>query len=271
MPPPSTTRASSASVLGTGSPAKVRRKRRSHPASASRSVPGPSNSSCWTTRTRFMGRGSLARGPAARHPDAGSANERLPMGYNATPGGLMASLGKNFRLPEDVRPTRYRADLAPDLGQGRFDGRMDIELSLGRPRKEIVLHAIDLDLGRVEARTSGKTIAADRIDADPESQTVTLRFAEEIPKGSAVLDVAWQGKFSPGLRGLYRAGPVAVTQFEAADARRVFPCFDEPAFKARWAITVSRVPLEAAAISNGAVEKDEASGADRTVRFTETP
>ena len=55
----------------------------------------------------------------------------------------MASLGKNFRLPQDVRPTRYRADLAPDLGQGRFDGRMDIELSLARPRKEIVLHAIE--------------------------------------------------------------------------------------------------------------------------------
>src|SRR5256885_8718249 len=169
-------------------------------------------------------RGALACGPAARHPDAGSPNARLPMGYNATPGGPMA-LGKNFRLPQDVRPTRYRAELAPDLELGRFDGRMDIELSLARPRKEIVLHAIDLDLGRAEARASGKTIAADRIEADPESQTVTLRFAEEVPKGDAVVDLAWKGKFSPGLRGLYRAGPVAVTQFEAADARRLFPCF----------------------------------------------
>ena len=148
---------------------------------------------------------------------------------------------------------------------------MDIELSLGRARKEIVLHAIELDLGRAEARASGKTIAAERIEADAESQTVTLRFAEEIPKGSAVLDVAWKGKFSPGLRGLYRAGPVAVTQFEAADARRVFPCFDEPAFKARWSITVARVPAGAAAISNGPVEREELKGTDRTVRFAETP
>ena len=181
------------------------------------------------------------------------------------------ALGKNFRLPHDVRPTRYRAELAPDLGPDRFDGRMDIELSLGRARKEIVLHAIELDLGRAEARASGRTITAERIEADAESQTVTLRFAEEIPKGSAVLDVAWKGKFSPGLRGLYRAGPVAVTQFEAADARRVFPCFDEPAFKARWSITVSRVPAGAAAISNGPVEKEELKGTDRTVRFAETP
>jgi len=181
------------------------------------------------------------------------------------------ALGKNFRLSQDVRPTRYRAELAPDLGQGRFDGRMDIELSLARARKEIVLHAIELDLGRAEARASGKTIAAERIEADAESQTITLRFAEEIPKGGAVLDVAWKGKFSPGLRGLYRAGPVAVTQFEAADARRVFPCFDEPAFKARWSITLSGVPAGAAVISNGAVEKDDERGAGRTVRFAETP
>jgi puromycin-sensitive aminopeptidase len=180
-------------------------------------------------------------------------------------------LGKNFRLPPDVRPTRYRAELAPDLGEGRFDGRMDIELLLARGRKEIVLHGIELELGRVEARASGKTIPAERIEADAESQTVTLRFAEEIPKGDAVLEVAWKGRFSPGLRGLYRAGPVAVTQFEAADARRVFPCFDEPAFKARWAISVSRVPQGAAAISNGAVEKDDPQGTDRTVRFAETP
>src|SRR5207302_228234 len=111
---------------------------------------------------------------------------------------------------------------------------------------------------------------AQRIDADAESQTISLVFAEEIPKGTAVLDIAWQGKFTPGLRGLYRAGPVAVTQFEAADARRVFPCFDEPAFKARWSITVSRLPPGAAAISNGAVEKDEQKSGDRTVRFAET-
>src|SRR5438105_2828183 len=181
------------------------------------------------------------------------------------------ALGKNFRLPHDVRPTRYRAELAPDLGPDRFDGRMDIELSLGRARKEIVLHAIELDLGRAEARASGRTITAERIEADAESQTVTLRFAEEIPKGSAVLDVAWKGKFSPGLRGLYRAGPVAVTQFEAADARRVFPCFDEPAFKARWSITVSRVPAGADAVSSGPVEREELRGPARTVRFAETP
>ncbi|MFL5377983.1 MAG: M1 family aminopeptidase [Myxococcales bacterium] len=180
-------------------------------------------------------------------------------------------LGKNFRLPEDVRPTRYRADLAPDLDQGRFEGRMDIELALARSRREIVLHGIDLQINRAELRAGGKTLAPDRIEADAESQTISLRFGEEIPKGAATLQMAWKGSFSPGLRGLYRAGPVAVTQFEAADARRVFPCFDEPAFKARWAVSLSRVPPKAAAIGNGAIEHDEEGRDGRSVRFAETP
>ena len=89
---------------------------------------------------------------------------------------------------------------------------------------------------------------------------------------AAMLDVAWSGKFSPGLRGLYRAGPLAVTQFEAADARRVFPCFDEPAFKARWNLVLVGLPEGVAAISNGPILKDQKEpGGGRTVQFAETP
>ena len=69
-----------------------------------------------------------------------------------------------------------------------------------------------------------------------------------VPAGATELRVAYRGAFSPGLRGLYRAGGLAVTQFEAADARRLFPCFDEPAFKAVWQVTVAGVPPRAAAI-----------------------
>jgi puromycin-sensitive aminopeptidase len=186
------------------------------------------------------------------------------------------ALGKNFRLPLDVRPARYDAHLAPDLQQGRFEGRLELEVSLDAPKREIVLHAIELEVERARARLrDGRAIAAEQITADAESETVTLRFAEEVPAGGALLDLAWSGAFSPGLRGLYRAGPTAVTQFEAADARRLFPCFDEPAFKARWKITLLGVPAGAAAISNGAVVRDEpvagAVAGERQVAFSETP
>src|ERR1043166_1225038 len=177
------------------------------------------------------------------------------MGYESRP----MTLGKNFRLPLDCKPVRYSAHLAPDLAAGTVDGRMELELRLDAPRKEIHLHAIGLDVQRARVRPSSKASIA----ADAESETVTLTFESELPKGNHVLDIAWSGKFSPGLRGLYRAGPLAVTQFEAADARRVFPCFDEPAFKARWSIQLLNV---SSALSNGTTKRQ-----DNAIAFSETP
>ncbi len=178
------------------------------------------------------------------------------------------TLGKNFRLPTDVKPIRYSAHLAPDLKAGIFEGRMELEVQLEKPRREIYLHAVGLEISRARARGAAKATA--KLDA--ESETVTLEFEQDLPRGRLVLDIAWSGKFSPGLRGLYRAGPVAVTQFEAADARRVFPCFDEPAFKARWSIQLVGLPEGVKAIGNGPIIKDEKEpDGGRTVQFAETP
>src|SRR5205807_2036191 len=162
------------------------------------------------------------------------------------------TLGKNFRLPLDVRPVRYSAHLAPDLAKGTFEGRLELEVRLDAPRREIHLHAIGLELQRARARPSSRA----QVSADAASETVTLRFDQDLPKGNHVLDIAWSGKFSAGLRGLYRAGPLAVTQFEAADARRGFPCFDEPAFKARWSIQLVGLPATTA-ISNGTPSRQQ--------------
>jgi puromycin-sensitive aminopeptidase len=185
------------------------------------------------------------------------------------------ALGKNFRLPLDVKPVRYNAHLAPDLKSGLFDGRLELEIVLTKPRREIVLHAIELNLQRARARIEGGKAVRAESAADAESQTLTLQFAEELPAGKAILDLAWSGRFTAGLRGLYRAGPTIVTQFEAADARRLFPCFDEPEFKARWTLSLLGVPKGAAAIANGRIVKDEVSAGatdgNRQVVFAETP
>ncbi len=178
------------------------------------------------------------------------------------------TLGKNFRLPTDVRPLKYSVHLAPDLKAGSFEGRMELEIQLDRPRGELQLHAVGLAVGRARARGLAKA----KVAPDAESETVTLEFERELPAGRAVLDLAWSGKFSPGLRGLYRAGPLAVTQFEAADARRVFPCFDEPAFKARWSIHLVGLPEGVTALGNAPVLKDQKEpDGGRTVQFAETP
>jgi puromycin-sensitive aminopeptidase len=181
------------------------------------------------------------------------------------------SLGKNFRLPTDVKPRAYDAELRLDLNADRFEGELAIELALGAAQRAITVHAVGLEVTAATAQLGARTIAA-KTTADGESETVTLAFAEELPAGDLQVRIVYRGAFSPGLRGLYRAGSIAVTQFEAADARRLFPCFDEPGFKAVWRLRVGGVPNQAIAISNGSVIRDDNDGhGGRLLTFAPTP
>src|ERR1700674_6129428 len=82
-------------------------------------------------------------------------------------GGLRVSLGKNFRLPIDVKPVRYSAHLAPDLKAGTFEGRMELEVQLEKPRRQIYLHAVGLEISRARARGAAKATA--KLEAESET------------------------------------------------------------------------------------------------------
>jgi puromycin-sensitive aminopeptidase len=184
----------------------------------------------------------------------------------------VTTLGKDFRLPPEVRPKSYDADLRIDLPAGRFEGTLIIALQIASARNELALHAVGLDVTAATAELGDGRRLSGVATADAISETVTLTFGDALPAGAAKLTLAYDGAFSPGLRGLYRAGPLAVTQFEAADARRVFPCFDEPAFKAIWRVAVAGVPTDAVALSNGVALRDESDGrGGRRVTFAPTP
>ena len=160
-----------------------------------------------------------------------------------------------FRLPHDVRPSHYAAELHLDLAQSRFKGELVVTLAVQNATREFWLHSVDLDVTELSLASAAGPCRIRSTARDAGSQTVAVVLADELPPGQAVLKVRWSGRFNPGLRGLYWADEVAVTQFEAADARRVFPCFDEPGFKARWRLVVHGVPAGATAISNGNVER----------------
>ncbi len=176
---------------------------------------------------------------------------------------------RNYRLPASIRPTRYDAFLSIDLERGTFSGRLRISLSIEREAAWIAIHAAGLDVTRATV-TVGGTALEGKVDTFAASETILLTTGDPIPVGKAEVDLSWSGAFSNGLRGLYRAGPLAATQFEASDARRVFPCLDEPGFKAPWAISVE-VPRGTAVLGNGREVRRDTHGEREVVTFAETP
>src|SRR5882724_8436932 len=178
-----------------------------------------------------------------------------------------------FRLPADVRPTGYDLHLEPDLEGGAFRGEVRIALRLARPRAEIVLHAADLAIERATAHSAGREMPA-RVRLARADETAVLRFPRPLAAGEATLALRFSGRLNQHLRGLYTASAdgsrYAFSQCEAADARRILPCFDEPAFKARFRVAVTVRDGETA-VSNGPVEREEPVPGGRVVRFAETP
>jgi puromycin-sensitive aminopeptidase len=177
---------------------------------------------------------------------------------------------RELRLPANVRPTSYDAHLEVDPGGRRFRGSGTIALALDAAVTEVVLHGVGLEVARASCRAGGRDVAVTVAAAAPESQALVLSLAQPVGRGTAELSLEWTGEFGSGLRGLYSAGPLAVTQFEPTDARRVFPCFDEPCFKAPWSLTLT-VPAGEVVLSNSRPAAEDVAGGRVTVRFARTP
>lgn len=163
------------------------------------------------------------------------------------------------RLPDTVVPDHYALWVAPDLDKATFRGRETIRVQVKAPTRTIVLHAAEIDFGDVTIGAGNGTQAA-TVTLDAKAETATLTVTQEIPAGNATLQITYTGTLNDKLRGFYlsRANgrKYAVTQMEATDARRAFPSFDEPGFKATFDISLM-VDAADTAISNGAVLSDE--------------
>ncbi len=181
---------------------------------------------------------------------------------------------RDFRLPKSIRPIRYDLRIDVDLDQWRFRVDESIEVQIDEPISDVTLHSIDLEIRAAAVLVGERSLSAE-LSENLEAETVTLHFSDSLPAGLARINLEIHGEIRERLRGFYRStkdgARYAVTQFEAADARRAFACFDEPEFKARFALTLV-VPGDATAISNGAVLDERRLGDGRKeVRFAETP
>ncbi len=188
------------------------------------------------------------------------------------------------RLSKDLHPIAYQISLTVKPAEKHFSGSVSIDIRFKAPTRILSLHALDLNI------ESAKLIACqsepvefeptrpDSMNADitihPSSETLQLVFPQEIPRGEASISIVFSGKLNQEMRGLYEAhadGEIyAFTQFEATDARRMFPCFDEPGMKARFRLRIS-APADLQILSNMPANSETTTEQIKTIDFDETP
>ncbi len=174
------------------------------------------------------------------------------------------------RLPENVTPQHYTLAIAPEIAKATFSGTETIDVTLASASNTITLNALDLQIQSVTA--DGQP---GKVSFDPSRQQATLTFSKALPAGHVALSLAFSGVLNDKLRGFYlsktKTRNYAVTQFESTDARRAFPCFDEPAFKATFDVSLT-VDARDTVISNTNIISDVAAGTGKHhVIFATTP
>ena len=183
-------------------------------------------------------------------------------------------------LPETARPSKYRIKLQPDLKNFTFDGEQSVDLLILEATSTIVLNSIDLEISNTTLHANGTTLTSKSVTIDKDAETATLDFGETIQPGDARLEMVFTGGLNDKLMGFYRSEYtsqdgetryLATTQFEPTDARRAFPCWDEPAKKATFEVTLV-FSDEYQAVSNTPVVEEAVPGPGlKSVRFAETP
>ncbi|KAK9101455.1 hypothetical protein Scep_024885 [Stephania cephalantha] len=189
------------------------------------------------------------------------------------------------RLPKFANPRRYDLKLKPDLVSCKFAGSVSITIDVVSETRFLVLNAAELEIDRASivyrsaaAADSAKEVRPSDVHVVEEDEVVVLEFGEAVAVGEGVLGIGYEGTLNDKMKGFYRSvyelngekRNMAVTQFEPADARRCFPCWDEPAAKATFKITLE-VPSEVLALSNMPVIQENHNGHLKTISFQESP
>ena len=202
---------------------------------------------------------------------------RLSLSFGVLASVFLASAGSLHaqRLPQTVRPEHYKLTLTPDLKAATFSGEEFIDVNLAEPADHITLNAAEIAFESVSVTADGKEQKA-TVALDKDKQQATFTFPVTLPAGKATLAIHYTGILNNELRGFYLSKTAkrnyAVTQFESTDARRAFPSFDEPAFKATYDASLV-VDAGDIAISNGEIISDTPGPATgkHTFKFATTP
>ncbi|KAH9623370.1 hypothetical protein KSS87_015921 [Heliosperma pusillum] len=188
------------------------------------------------------------------------------------------------RLPNFAIPKHYNLHLKPDLISCIFNGVVSINIDVVSPTNYLVFNAADLHIDssslsfHPQSNSNSQGLRPAEVEFIAEDEVFVIDFGKELPIGVGVLRISYHGTLNDRMKGFFRSvyevngekRNLAVTHFEPADARRCFPCWDEPVFKATFKITLD-VSCEVIALSNMHVIEEKEQGSFKTVYFEESP
>ncbi len=197
-----------------------------------------------------------------------SMRAEQPFDFAGTPG----------KLPKTVLPNEYAVRIVPKIDNFTFAGNETVKIDVKAPTRELVLNALELEIA--SAAVDGQPLPKSSIKIDKKEELLRLTLPNELPAGAHTLALTFSGKINQQGQGLFYmryqeqgtgAKKIALgTQFEATDARRFFPCWDEPSFRARFQLTAI-VPENWLAVSNMPIESEQKIDNGKEVRFAATP
>ncbi len=179
-----------------------------------------------------------------------------------------------YRLPSFLRPSLYKIELDVNPGKTEFHGKVWIELESDQPHQHVEIHAQGLHFENVKFLFPGQAPVEGTATLFPEQQMATLTpKGAKVPQGAFSLQIEYIGTLTTGMHGLYLAKDhqeqALCTQCEPTSARQIFPCFDEPAFKASLEWTL-HTPKSGIALTNAPLLKMEEREEKRTWFFEKT-
>jgi aminopeptidase N len=179
-----------------------------------------------------------------------------------------------LRLPDTVQPVRYELDLKLIPAEPTFSGAVAIDVDVREPVRQVWLHGQDLEVTKARVETGARTLEA-RV-ATASDGRLGLLLPEALPAGKARIHLEFTGQIDrERSRGLYsveeRGEPYLYTFFEPVDARRAFPCFDEPGFKVPWRLRFTVKSGHVALANHAIVSKEPLADGLERVTFAESP
>ncbi|GLG93871.1 Aminopeptidase N [Gryllus bimaculatus] len=212
-----------------------------------------------------------------------TATDAAPPRLDAAPDNVGCTLDNPFRLHRSVLPSQYKLRLVPDLDGDSFEGHVDIRVRAEEAVGKIRLHAERITLltarvTRVNDASSGSLFRGVVYWSDCEM--IEINLAEDLVVGEEYdISMDYHGELRDDMYGFYVStytiGDVkkrlAATQFQATHARKAFPCFDEPNFKARFEISVVAPPGYFCLSNMPVKEEKDLTGGSREFIFKNSP